>query len=76
MHPTVPGYAAIADVVLNALGRGSVHTDKAAAYAADTLLNNVRGLPLLIAEIELSLLGAFGVFRGGGTAPAAAQPMV
>ena len=76
MHPTVPGYAAIADVVLNALGRGSAHTDKAAAYAADTLLNNVRGLPLLIAEIELSLLGAFGVFRGGGTAPAAQQPIV
>jgi lysophospholipase L1-like esterase len=70
MHPTIPGYAVIADVVLAALGRGSVQTDKAAAYAADTLLNNVRGLPLLIAEIELSLLGAFGVFRGSGTAPA------
>ena len=70
MHPTIPGYAVIADVVLAALGRGSVKTDKAAAYAADTLLNNVRGLPLLIAEIELSLLGAFGVFRGSGTAPA------
>ncbi len=70
MHPTIPGYAVIADVVLAALGRGSVKTDKAAAYAADTLLNNVRGLPLLIAEIELSLIGAFGVFRGCGTAPA------
>jgi hypothetical protein len=65
IHPSVPGYAVIADVVLAALGRGSIHTDKAAAYAADTLLNNVRGLPLLVAEIELSLLGAFGVFRGG-----------
>ena len=60
----------IADVVLAALGRGSIHTDKAAAYAADTLLNNVRGLPLLVAEIELSLLGAFGVFRGGAALPA------
>ena len=66
MHPTVPGCAAIADVVLNALGRGSMRTDKAAAFAADTLLNNVRGLPLLVAEIELSLLGLFGVFRQSG----------
>lgn len=70
MHPTVPGYAIIADVVLDALGSGAVHTDKAAAYAADTLLNNLRGLPLLVAEIELSLLGTFGVFRGGAAAPA------
>jgi hypothetical protein len=68
MHPTIPGYATIADVVLGALGRGSVHTDKAAAYAADTLLNNVHGLPLLVAQAELSLLGLFGVFRGGGAA--------
>ena len=69
MHPTIPGYATIADVVLGALGRGSVQTDKAAAYAADTLLNNVHGLPLLVAQAELSLLGLFGVFaRGGGAA--------
>ena len=62
MHPTVPGYAVIADVVLAALGRAE-RTDKAAAYAADTLLNNLRGLPVLIAEAELSLLGMFGAFR-------------
>jgi lysophospholipase L1-like esterase len=62
MHPTVPGYAVIADVVLAALGR-AVRTDKAGAYAADTLLNNLRGLPVLIAEAELSLLGMFGAFR-------------
>lgn len=71
MHPTIPGYATIADVVLGALGRGSVHTDKAAAYAADTLLNNVHGLPLLVAQAELSLLGLFGVFRGDGGGAAA-----
>ncbi len=64
MHPTVPGYAAIADVVLAALGRPELRTDKAAAYAADTLLQNIRGLPLLVAEMELSLIGAFGAFRG------------
>lgn len=68
MHPTAPGYGMIADVVLDALGRRSVHTDKAADYAADTLLNNVRGLPLLIAEAELSLIGMFGVFRSSSTA--------
>lgn len=63
MHPTVPGYAIIADLVLTALGRADLHTDKAAAYAADTLLGNLRGLAILIAEMELSLLGQFGVFR-------------
>ena len=71
MHPTVPGYAVLADVVLHALGRGDLHTDKAAAFAADTLLTNVRGLPLLIAEMELSLIGMFGVFRASGAAPTA-----
>ncbi|HEY6439779.1 MAG TPA: hypothetical protein VIY55_07140 [Acetobacteraceae bacterium] len=67
LHPTIPGYAAIADVVLGALGR-SVKTDKAAAHAADTLLNDVKGPPLLVAQAELSLLGLLGVFRGGGAA--------
>ena len=67
MHPTVPGYAIIADAVLDALGRSAIRTDKAAAFAADTLLNNVRGLPLLIAEAELSLLGTFGVFKSSTT---------
>ena len=69
MHPTVPGYAVLADAVLDALGDSAIRTNKAAAYAADTVLNNIRGLPLLIAETELSLLGAFGVFRGSGTTP-------
>jgi hypothetical protein len=67
MHPTIPGYATIADVVLGALGR-SVKTDKAAAHAADTLLNDVKGPPLLVAQAELSLLGLLGVFRGCGAA--------
>jgi lysophospholipase L1-like esterase len=66
MHPTAPGYAAIADVVLAALGNAA-RTDKAAAFAADTLLNNIAGLPTLVAQAELSLLGAFGVFQSGGS---------
>jgi hypothetical protein len=74
MHPTVPGYAMIADAVLDALGRGAVRTDKAAAYAADTLLNNIRALPLLIAEEEFALLGTFGAFRSSNPPPAASAP--
>jgi hypothetical protein len=72
MHPSVPGYAVMADTVLAALGRAHLQIDKDAAYAADTLLNDVRGLPTLIAQMEMSLLGAFGVFRSSGTAPATA----
>ena len=73
MHPTVPGYAVIADAVLDALGNHHLRTDKAAAFAADTLLNNFRGLPFLVAEMELSLLGTFGAL--GGQAKAPVQPL-
>ncbi len=65
MHPTVPGYAAIADVVLAALGRSDLRTDKDAAYASDTLLNNLHGPQILIADAEFSLVGSLGVFRLG-----------
>lgn len=71
MHPTVPGYAMIADAVLDALGRSAIRTDKAAAYAADTLLNDLRGSPTLIAEMELSSIGVFGAFRSSDSAAAA-----
>jgi hypothetical protein len=67
MHPTVPGYAAIADVVLAALGR-ALRTDKDAAYDADTLLNHLPGLRMLIFDAELALVGSIGVFRSGRAA--------
>lgn len=69
MHPTVPGYAAIADVVFAALGR-ALRTDKDAAYDADTLLNNLPGLRMLTFDAELALVGSIGVFRSssGGAA--------
>jgi len=52
----------LANVVLAALG-GAERIDKDAAYAAGTLLNNLRGSPVPIAEAELCLLGMFGAFR-------------
>ena len=67
MHPSVPGYAVIADAVLAALAASGVPvanpvTDKAAAFANDTLLND---LPAgwSLATFEFSLLGALGMFR-------------
>jgi hypothetical protein len=73
MHPTVPGYAAIADTVLDALGRRDIRTDKQAAFAADTLLADV-SLAFVISGAELSLIGIFGAFRSSapGLAPAPA----
>lgn len=65
MHPSVPGYAVIADVVLAALGR-ALRTDKDAAYDADTLLNHLPGLRMLVFDAELALVGSLGVFRAGG----------
>lgn len=67
MHPTVPGYAVIADIVLAALGR-ELKTDKDAAYDADTLLNHLPGLRMLAFDAELALVGSLGVFRSGGVA--------
>lgn len=63
MHPTVPGYAFIADTVLAAFG-SAARTDKSAAFTNDTLLTSFAGFPTLIAQMELSLLGTFGAFRG------------
>ena len=63
MHPTVPGYAFIGDQVLAALG-SKVRIDKSAAFTNDTLLTNFAGVPTLVAQMELSLLGTFGAFRG------------
>lgn len=61
MHPTVPGYAIIANAVLQALGSGAkISIDD--AYAADTLLNDI---PLGLGSFVLSLgvLGSLGLFR-------------
>jgi hypothetical protein len=61
MHPTVPGYAAIADTVLASLSAPG-RTDKDAAFRADTLLTAIP-LFLPIAQLELRELGEYGVFK-------------
>ena len=61
MHPTVPGYAAIADAVLTALAV-QARTDKDRAFLADTLLADIP-LFLPVAQLELKQLGAFGAFK-------------
>jgi len=43
MHPTIPGYAVIADAVLSALGHAGATTDKHAAFQADRLLSDFPG---------------------------------
>jgi lysophospholipase L1-like esterase len=67
MHPSVPGYAVIADAVLAALQAAGVAvanpvTDKEKAFADDTLLND---LPVTwsITKLEFALLGLLGIFR-------------
>ena len=62
MHPTVPGYAAFADAVLASVG-SATRIDKNAAFAADTLLNDIPFF-LPVAQLELRKLGQFGVFKG------------
>jgi hypothetical protein len=76
MHPTIPGYATIADVVLAALGRANLQTDKAAAFAADTLLNHLPGLAVFVADAELALIGGLGIFRGRGLSAPVQSPLV
>jgi GDSL-like lipase/acylhydrolase family protein len=61
MHPTVPGYAAIADAVLAAIA-AQARTDKDAAFRADTLLNDIPFF-LPVAQFELRELGRFGVLK-------------
>ena len=58
MHPTVPGYAVIADVVLAALGQPGLKTNKADALAADPLLSNFPGRAVLGASVQLAFLGS------------------
>jgi GDSL-like Lipase/Acylhydrolase len=61
MHPTVPGYAAIADAVLAAIA-AQARTDKDAAFHADTLLNNIPFF-LPVAQFEIRELGRLGVLK-------------
>jgi len=62
MHPTVPGYAKLAEVVL--AGMGSPQTLSIDdAYAADTLLQDLPpSYPLF--QLEIALLGSLGLFKG------------
>lgn len=62
MHPSVPGYALIADAVLRAMG-SQLTTDKEQAYRQDTLLNGIPKALTLFGAV-LTLLGLFGVFSG------------
>jgi hypothetical protein len=59
MHPTVVGYALVAQEVLRAMGStASLSIDE--AYREDTLLNNLVG-PLF--SFEIALLGSLGLFK-------------
>lgn len=51
MHPTIPGYAVMADIVLQALGRDQLTTDKQAALRADNLLNDFPGWNVFTAQV-------------------------
>jgi hypothetical protein len=64
MHPTVPGYGLLAKAVLAAMGKTGNLIDFDQAYKNDGLL---RSLPVgwSVSQLELSLLGTFGVFSGG-----------
>lgn len=56
MHPSVPGYAVLADVVLDALGRSDLRTDKAAALAADRFLSDFPGWRVLNIQMQTSFV--------------------
>lgn len=61
MHPSVPGYALIAQIVIDALGQNStIPLDE--SYAEDSLLNNI---PFLLGgfQLEMGLLGSLGILR-------------
>jgi hypothetical protein len=64
MHPTVPGYGLLAKAVLAAMGKTGNLIDFDQTYKNDGLL---RSLPVgwSVSQLELSLLGTFGVFSGG-----------
>jgi hypothetical protein len=62
MHPTVPGYAKLAEVVLAGMGN-PMQLSIDDAYAADTLLQNLpAAYPLF--QLEIALLGSLGLFHG------------
>src|SRR5581483_5502815 len=68
MHPTVPGYALIAQAVVDALvaaGRAAQANpiDLEAAYARDSLLTHLPAFEDLV-SVELALLGGFAMLGG------------
>ena len=62
MHPTIPGYSIIADAVVAALGK-SAQTNKEAAFAKDSLLNN---MPRLLAHRHQEVLALVRTIKGIG----------
>ncbi len=58
MHPTIPGYAMMADVVLKALGRNDLTTNKSAAFQADNLLNDFPGWKVFTAQVLIPFLAS------------------
>lgn len=65
MHPSLPGYAVLADVVLDALGRAGVRTDKTAAFQADRLLSDFPGLAVTSFQMQIAFIASFaGLFQG------------
>ena len=71
MHPTIPGYAVIADAVLAALGHPGVTVDKDAAFQADRLLSDFPGWSVFNMQVLASLfvsLARLFLARSGPTA--------
>ena len=69
MHPSVVGYALIADAVLAALGRPE-RIDKDAAFLNDTLLTDLpANLPIV--QAGLAAIGSLATFKMTGAAPSA-----
>lgn len=58
MHPTIPGYAVIADAVLAALGHPGVTVDKDAAFLADRLLTDFPGARVLAFQAQVALIAS------------------
>jgi len=58
MHPTIPGYAVMADIVLTALGRADLTTDKAAAFRADNLLSDFPGWNVFTAQVLIPFIAS------------------
>lgn len=65
MHPTVPGYAVMADAVLAALGYQGPPINKNDAFKSDTLLIYPPPFARTV-QTELRQLGALGVFEKRG----------